>query len=130
MMGIKGTNEHSQVEFISLNNLVPANHLVRKMKTALDFSFIYDVVKDLYKPYVRESIDPVVLVKITFIQYIFGIPSMRKTIKEFEVNFAYRWFLGYGMNEKTPTFLFGERIIPVVSKTATCLNRYLLTVLI
>lgn len=109
MMGIKDNNERSQVEFISLEDLVPANHLVRKLDAAMDFSFIYDVVQDLYKPYGRESIDPVVLVKITFIQYIFGIPSMRRTIEEIEVNFAYRWFLGYGMNEKIPHFsTFGK----------------------
>ena len=109
MMGFKDNNERAQVEFISLEDLVPANHLVRKLDAAMDFSFIYDEVKDLYKPYGRESIDPVVLIKITFIQYIFGIPSMRRTIEEIEVNFAYRWFLGYGMNEKIPHFsTFGK----------------------
>ena len=109
MMGFKDNNERAQVEFISLEDLVPANHLVRKLDAAMDFSFIYDEVKDLYKPYGRESIDPVVLIKITFIQYIFGIPSMRRTIEEIEVNVAYRWFLGYGMNEKIPHFsTFGK----------------------
>ncbi len=109
MMGKKDNNERTQIEFISLEDLVPPNHLVRKLDAALDFSFIYDCVKDLYKPYGRESIDPVVLVKITFIQYIFGIPSMRKTIEEIEVNFAYRWFLGYGMHEAIPHFsTFGK----------------------
>lgn len=66
MMGIKDNSERTQVEFISLEDLVPKNHLVRKLNAALDFSFIYDLVKELYKPYGRESIDPVVLIKITF----------------------------------------------------------------
>lgn len=109
MMGVKYSNERNQVEIISLEELVPENHLVRKLDAALDFSFIYEVVKDLYKPYGRESIDPVVLIKITFIQYIFGIRSMRRTIEEIQVNFAYRWFLGYGMNEQIPHFsTFGK----------------------
>lgn len=109
MMGTKDNNERTQLEFISLEDLVPPNHLVRKLDTAIDFSFIYDVVKDLYAPYGRESIDPVVLVKITLIQYIFGISSMRKTIEEIQVNFAYRWFLGYGMHETIPHFsTFGK----------------------
>lgn len=109
MMGIKDNKERTQIEFTSLEDLVPKNHLVRKLDATFDFSFIYDCVKDLYKPYGRESIDPVVLVKITLIQYLFGIPSMRKTIEEIEVNFAYRWFLGYGMNESIPHFsTFGK----------------------
>lgn len=112
MMGMKDSNERNQMTFISLEDLVPENHLVRKLDAAIDFSFIYEIVKDLYKPYGRESIDPVVLVKITFIQYVFGIPSMRKTIEEIEVNFAYRWFLGYGINESIPHFsTFGKNYV-------------------
>lgn len=55
------------------------------------------------------SIDPVILFKIILIQYIFGIRSMRQTIKEIEVNIAYRWYLGYGFDEKIPHFTtFGK----------------------
>jgi transposase len=46
------------------------------------------------------SIDPIILVKLTFIQYTFGIRSMRKTRSE--TNRAYRWFLGYGFHDKVP----------------------------
>lgn len=109
MMGKKDNQERNQLEVVSLENLVPKDHLVRKLDAAMDFSFIYDLVKDLYKLFGRESIDPVVLAKIVFIQYIFGIPSMRKTIEEIEVNFAYRWFLGYGIHEPIPHFsTFGK----------------------
>lgn len=112
MMGIHNKNERNQMEFISLEALVPKNHLVRKIDAAMDFSFIYDKVQDLYKPYGRESIDPVVLIKIPLIQYLFGIPSMRRTIEEIEVHFAYRWFLGYGINEKIPHFsTFGKNYV-------------------
>ena len=71
----------------------------------LDTSIIrYDKVKDLYSPLGAPSIDPVVLIKIVLIQYLFGIPSMRQTIREIEVNVAYRWFLGYSLTEKIPHF--------------------------
>lgn len=112
MMGVKSKTDRSQVEMIRLEDLVPKNHLVRKLEAAIDLSFIYDKVRDLYKPYGRESIDPVVLIKIILIQYIFGIPSMRQTIKDIEVNFAYRWYLGYGMHEEIPHFsTFGKNYI-------------------
>lgn len=108
-MGRKDKINRSQIEVISLDDLVPKNHLVRKLEAAIDLSFIYDEVKDLYKPYGRESIDPVVLIKILMIQYIFGIRSMRQTIKDIEVNFAYRGYLGYGMHEEIPRFsAFGK----------------------
>ena len=80
------------MEIASLEDLVPGNHLVRKLDEAIDMSFIYEEVKELYSDFGRESIDPVVLIKIAMIQYIFGIPSMRKIIREIEVNFAYRWY--------------------------------------
>ncbi|MBP8315041.1 transposase, partial [Clostridium neonatale] len=102
MMGIKKKADRTQIEMLSLDDLVPKNHLVRKIDAAIDLSFIYDEVKDLYKPYGRESIDPVVLIKIVMIQYLFGIRSMRQTLKEIEVNFAYRWYLGYNMHEQLP----------------------------
>lgn len=85
----------------------------------MDFSFIYGLVEDLYKAYGRESIDPVVLVKIVFIQYIFGIPSMRKTIEEIEVNFAYRWFLGYASTKQSHTarMVIEDGKVPVMPYT-------------
>ncbi|MGV2448142.1 UNVERIFIED_CONTAM: transposase, partial [Bacillus sp. ATCC 13368] len=54
-------------------------------------------------------IGPGILGKLTFIQYYFGICSMRKTIEEIETNNAYRWFLGYGFHDKVPHFsTFGK----------------------
>ncbi|MBT2604578.1 hypothetical protein J7E55_16405 [Bacillus sp. ISL-53] len=51
---------------VTLNQLVPANHLVREMEAAIDFFFIYDLVKDMYSEEGRQSIDPVILVKLPF----------------------------------------------------------------
>ncbi|MDM5452397.1 IS1182 family transposase [Peribacillus simplex] len=101
--------QRDQLEMITLDQLVPPNHLVRKLEAAIDFTFIYDLVKEMYSEVGRPSIDPVILVKLTFIQYTFGIRSMRKTIEEVETNMAYRWFLGYGFHDKVPHFsTFGK----------------------
>ena len=99
-----------QQQIISIEDLVPKEHLIRKIDSAIDFSFIYGIVEHLYSQVEgRPSIDPVVLFKIVLIQYIFGIRSMRQTIKEIEVNNAYRWFLGYGLTEAIPNFTtFGK----------------------
>ncbi|NUU98986.1 transposase [Marinitoga sp. 1154] len=99
-----------QIEMVAIEDLVPEDHLVRKIEAAINFDFIYKLVEDKYsQDNGRPSIDPVVLIKIVLIQYIFGIRSMRQTIKEIETNVAYRWFLGYGLHEKIPHFsTFGK----------------------
>ncbi len=104
MMGIKQEIDKKQVEMLSLDQLVPKEHLVRRLDKAIDLKFIYPMVKDLYSSHGTESIDPVVLIKLNIIQYTFGIRSMRQTIKEIEVNCAYRWYLGYGLSEILPHF--------------------------
>ena len=94
-----------QVQMLSIGDIVPADHMLRDIDRAISFDFIYELVKDLYSmDNGRPSIDPVVLFKIIFIKYLFGVRSIRQTIKEIEVNMAYRWFLGYGMTEKIPHF--------------------------
>ncbi|MFF2289286.1 transposase, partial [Peribacillus butanolivorans] len=109
MLSKHNSIQRDQLEMITLDQLVPSNHLVRKIEAAIDFTFIYDLVKDMYSEIGRPSIDPVILVKLTFIQYTFGIRSMRKTIEEVETNMAYRWFLGYGFHDKVPHFsTFGK----------------------
>jgi len=109
MMGKKTVEGRDQLSMISLDDLVPKDHLLRKIDKLFSFDFIYDEVKDLYSPVGKESIDPVVLFKICFIQYLFGIRSMRRTIEEINCNVAYRWFLGYNFNETIPHFsTFGK----------------------
>ncbi len=101
--------QRDQIEMIALEQLVPANHLVRKIESALDFSFIYELVEDMYSEVGRPSFDLVILIKLAFNQYTFGIRSMRKTIEEVDTNMAYRWFLGYGFHHKVPHFsTFGK----------------------
>ena len=107
------TNEkksRKQVQLLCIDDLVPQDHLLRKIENAIDFSFIYELVEDKYsKDTGRPSIDPVTLIKIPMIQYLYGIKSMRQTIKEIEVNVAYRWFLGLDFTDKVPHFTtFGK----------------------
>jgi len=101
----KEKQERSQMEFFSIEGFIPKEHLLRKIDSAIDFTHIYEIVSDLYCPdNGRPSIDPVVLFKMVIIQHIYGISSLRKTAEEVKMNVAYRWFLGYLMNEQTPHF--------------------------
>lgn len=80
--------------FNTLNDLVHQDHLVRKLDNCIDFTFIEDLVKDLYSSFGRQNIPPFVLFKLIFISIIFGINSMKRTCEECKVNIAYRCFLG------------------------------------
>ena len=105
MISKKEQKSKYTLQIIDMDSLVPENHLVRKMEELIDFEFIREEVKHLYsQDKGRPSIDPVVLFKILFIQYMFGIKSMRQTIKEIEVNIAYRWFIGYDFYEVIPNY--------------------------
>ncbi|PID82447.1 MAG: IS5/IS1182 family transposase, partial [Clostridiales bacterium] len=89
---------------VCMTDLVPEDHILKLIDKAIDWDFIYDLVEDKYSFIGRPAIDPVTLIKIPFIQYLFGIRSMRQTCKEIEVNVAYRWFLGLDMYDKVPHF--------------------------
>ena len=105
MMTQDNEKVRTQIQMVSIDELVPHDHLLRIIDKAIDWSFIYDLVKDTYADGVgRPSIDPVTLIKIPLIQYLYGIKSMRQTIKDIEVNMAYRWFLGLEFYEDVPHF--------------------------
>ena len=87
-----------------IEELVPQDHLVRKLEAAIDFSFIYPLVRNLYSTNGRPCIDPVVLFKMLIINIVFGLNSMRRTCREIEVNVAYRWYLGLDLLDKIPDY--------------------------
>jgi transposase len=95
--------QQSKIELVSIGELVPKDHLLRKIDKAIDFSFIYEKVKELYcADNGRPAVDPVVLFKMLFIGYLFGIRSEQRLVREIEVNVAYRWFLGFTLTDKVP----------------------------
>ena len=110
MMTQNADKKREQIHFLCMDDMVPQNHLLRIIDKAIDWNFIYELVEGKYcHDNGRPSMDPVMLIKIPFIQYLYGIRSMRQTIKEIEVNVAYRWFLGLDMLDKVPHFsTFGK----------------------
>ncbi|NCE77350.1 transposase, partial [Anaerotruncus sp. X29] len=110
MLKKQDMSKRGQVGFYSLEDLVPKEHLLRDIDKYIDFNFIYDLVEDKYdESNGRPSIDPVLLMKLPLIQFLYGIKSMRQTIKDVEVNIAYRWFLGLDMTDSVPHFsTFGK----------------------
>ncbi|MEJ5153604.1 IS1182 family transposase [Comamonas sp. MYb396] len=92
-----------ELEMVTLESLVPADHLVRKIEAAIDLSFIRERVAHLYcANNGRPAIEPVVLFKLLLLGYLFGIRSERQLMREVQVNVAYRWFLGLRLTDKVP----------------------------
>ena len=90
---------------VDLEALVPKDHLLRKIEKVMDYEWLYERLSPYYcHDNGRPGTDPVVLIKMVLIQHLFGIPSLRQTYREIQVNVAYRWFLGYGLLDEIPHF--------------------------
>ena len=95
--------QQHELEMVSLESLVPDNHLLRNIDQYIDFEFIRDRVRHLYcSNNGRPALDPVVLFKMLFLGYLFGIRSERQLVREIQVNVAYRWFLRFNLTDKIP----------------------------
>ena len=97
--------ENAQIKLhcITIEDLVPQDHFLRDLDATVDFSFIYDEVREYYcTNNGRPCIDPVILVKFLLIGFLFGIESERRIEREIQVNMAYRWFLGLDLDERIP----------------------------
>ena len=102
MLKEPGPTQH-ELEMVTLEELVPCDHLLRRIDAVVDFTFIRDEVRHLYcDDNGRPALDPVVLFKALFIGYLFGIRSERQLVRELQVNVAYRWFLGLRLTDKVP----------------------------
>ena len=97
-------NENRQMKMclVTLDELMPHEHFLRDLDRCVDFNFIYDKVEALYSNTGRPSVDPVMLIKMMLIGYLYGIESERRLEQEVRVNIAYRWFLGIEFDEPVP----------------------------
>jgi len=93
----------SELEMVTLESLVPQDHLLRLIDTHISFDFIRTECEPLYCPNNgRPALDPVMLFKMLFVGYLFGVRSERRLVREIEVNVAYRWFVGLRLTDAVP----------------------------
>ena len=97
--------DRNQIEMICLDQLVPENHLVKKIEEAINFEFIHNLTKEYYcLDNGRPCLDTIILFKLVLLNFLFGKNSIRATVEEASVNTAYRWFLGISLTEKVPNY--------------------------
>jgi transposase len=87
---------------LSLDRLVPPDHLLRRLAAAVDFSFVRSLGRPFYSHTGQPSVDPV----RHFQDAVGGIP-LRSHLRKaacagVSLHLAYRWYLGYDLDEATP----------------------------
>jgi transposase len=86
-----------------LEEFIPSDHRLRRLSRVLDLSFVHEVVRDYYcQNNGRPSIDPEVMIRLFLLQAIEGIGRVRELMRQVQVNMAYRWFIGYELDERLP----------------------------
>ncbi|MCK4998942.1 MAG: transposase [Anaerohalosphaera sp.] len=87
---------------VSMNDLVPADHLVRKLREVVDLDWVRFATAGYYSGMGRPSVDPIVIAKMLLLSFLVGIDSERELMRQIQVNIAYRWYLGYSLEENIP----------------------------
>jgi len=100
MMGKK--SKQLCMVMIDMEELIPKDHLLRKIKEKINFDFIYEEAKEYYSAIGRPSIDPVCLMKMLLVGYLYGIRSERRLEEEIILNMAYRWFCDFDLMDTIP----------------------------
>jgi transposase len=102
MMGRRGQGQGQLFYEFRLDEAVPEDHLARKIGALLDLSWVYTELAPYYSEIGRPSIDPVLMIRMLIIGYVFAIRSERQICREVQVNLAYRWFCELGLEDAIP----------------------------
>ena len=87
---------------LSLERRIPQNHILRKIKQLIDFTFIRSRVEPLYGVNGHKSIDPAVILKLMFISFYYNVKSERALMEQLPLRLDWLWFCGYDLDDPTP----------------------------
>ena len=102
MMGRLNRDQGQLFYCFNLEQAVPEDHQARRIAGVLDLSWVHDELASHYSLLGRPSIDPVLMIRMLIVGYVFAIRSERALCREVQVNLAYRWFCGLGIEDKVP----------------------------
>jgi transposase len=102
MMGRRNQSQGQLFYSFCLDEVVPDDHLVRSIAAVLDLSWVHTELAPHYSPIGRPSIDPVLMIRMLIVGYVFAIRSERALCREVKVNLAYRWFCGLSIEDQIP----------------------------
>jgi transposase len=99
MMGRRESGQGQFFYSFDLDKVVPPDHLVRQIDGLLDLSWVHKELAPYYSRTGRPSIDPVLMIRMLIVGYVFAIRSERRLCSEVQVNLAYRWFCKLGIED-------------------------------
>jgi transposase len=102
MMGRLDRGQRQLFYAFNLEEVVPQDHLVRGIAEVPDLSWVHATLAPHYSNTGRPSIDPELMIRMLIAGYVFAIRSERQLVREVQVNLAYRWFCGLGLEDKVP----------------------------
>lgn len=100
MLG-KQPNHSDQPQLVTVEALVPAHHVLRRLHAVLDLTFVREKVAPLYSRFGRPSIDPELVVRIWILQHFYGM-SERQVCDELTMHAGFRWFCGLSFADPVP----------------------------
>lgn len=95
--------EQKQMSLYSiLYNKIPENHILKKINSVVDFSFINKLLEDSYcENFGRPAKEPEMMCKLLFLQHLYNL-SDERVIEETGLNLAYMYFVGVNPEEELP----------------------------
>jgi transposase len=102
MMGRRKVGQGQFFYSFDLDKVVPPDHLVRQIDAILDLSWVHKELAPYYSHTGRPSIDPLLMIRMLIVGYVFAIRSERQLCSEVQVNLAYRWFCKLGIEDTIP----------------------------
>lgn len=102
MMGRNDKPQKPLFYSFNLDDLVPQDHLLRKIDHFLDLSDLHEHLASYYSHTGRPSVDPELMIRMLIIGYCLGIRSERRLCEEVKLNLAYRWFCRLSIEDPVP----------------------------
>lgn len=97
----KNSGQISVFDQMIFDRLIPKDHLLVKIDSLIDFSFVYEKVQGQYSHLGRGSKDPVMMLKIFLLEYLYNLSDVGVTARA-KTDIVFRWFLGLGIDDPVP----------------------------
>jgi transposase len=102
MMGRHKAEQRQLFYDFRIEDVVPADHLLRRIDCFLDLEEVRSRLKPFYSTLGRPSVDPELMIRMLIVGYCYGIRSERRLCEEVALNLAYRWFCRLGLEARVP----------------------------
>jgi len=100
MLG-KNSGQIDVIDHMIFEKLIPKDHILVKIDKIVDFSFVYGKIKDKYSAIGRGSKDPIMMLKILLLEYLYRLSDV-EVVNPIKTDVAFRWFLGLSIDDSVP----------------------------